>query len=208
MKKKSLITMVVALCLVAALGVGATLAYFTDKDEATNVVTMGHVDISLFETKAGDEKPVEVKGLEFENVMPGQVLAKDPTVRVEEGSADCFVRVKAEFTGDFAAKLTAVDKAALLNKVSTDDWKKANDGYFYYKAKMSAGNTATLFSEVEIPATWGNAYAGASFNIVLTAEAIQADYIDLTRDSVNENWTDAEVAFSKLGLPADVQKYN
>ena len=46
MKKKSIITMVAALAFVGAIGVGSTLAYFTDNDAATNVVTMGHVDIT------------------------------------------------------------------------------------------------------------------------------------------------------------------
>ena len=40
MNKKKLLTMVLALVLIGAVGVGATLAYFTDNDSATNVVTM------------------------------------------------------------------------------------------------------------------------------------------------------------------------
>ncbi len=47
MKKKKILTMVAAVALVAVIGVGATLAYFTDKDSKTNVVTMGKVDIDL-----------------------------------------------------------------------------------------------------------------------------------------------------------------
>ena len=49
MNKKKLFTMVLALVLIGAVGVGATLAYFTDNDSATNVVTMGHVNIELTE---------------------------------------------------------------------------------------------------------------------------------------------------------------
>lgn len=49
MDKKKMITMLVALTLVATVGIGATLAYFTDKDAVTNVITMGKVDVSLEE---------------------------------------------------------------------------------------------------------------------------------------------------------------
>ena len=49
MKKKSLVSLLAAVSLVAVVGVGSTLAYFTDSDVATNVVTMGHVDIVLTE---------------------------------------------------------------------------------------------------------------------------------------------------------------
>ena len=88
MNKKSLITMLVALCLVGAVGVGATLAYFTDKAEVENKVAMGHVDIDLYETENGEET---AEGLEFTNIVPGDVLEKDPTVRVAQDSEDCFV---------------------------------------------------------------------------------------------------------------------
>lgn len=168
MNKKSLITMLVALCLVGAVGVGATLAYFTDKTDVSNKVTMGHVDIDLFETQNGDET---AEGLEFKNIVPGDTLEKDPTVRVAGDSEDCFVRVKVEFTG-FA--LTDADKAALLDDIDTDVWTYV-DGYYYHNAKMTAEEEAKLFEEVKIPTTWGNAYADAAFEINVYAEAIQAD---------------------------------
>ncbi len=182
MNKKSLITMLVALCLVGAVGVGATLAYFTDKTDVSNKVTMGHVDIDLFETN-DDEKTSE--GLVFENIVPGDTLEKDPTVRVADNSEDCFVRVKVEFTG---FELNDADKAALLADIDTNVWTLV-DGYYYHNAKMTAKEEAQLFNEVVIPTTWGNKYADAAFEIKVYAEAIQADN---TGDT-------AVAAFAKLG---------
>ena len=53
MKKK-----IAALCITAVLALtavaGASLAYFTDKDQATNVFTVGSVDIELHEEFAED----------------------------------------------------------------------------------------------------------------------------------------------------------
>ena len=43
MKNKRIIITIMAAVLVAVIGVGATLAYFTDSDEAKNVLTLGAV---------------------------------------------------------------------------------------------------------------------------------------------------------------------
>ena len=54
MKKK-----IVALCLCVALAViaigGATLAYFTDRDNADNTFTVGNVKIDLIEQQRGED---------------------------------------------------------------------------------------------------------------------------------------------------------
>lgn len=50
MKKKTILVAAIAVMLVAALVVGGTLAYFTDKDNATNTFTVGNVDIDLLES--------------------------------------------------------------------------------------------------------------------------------------------------------------
>lgn len=50
MKKKTILVAAIAVMLVAALVVGGTLAYFTDKDNATNTFTVGNVKIDLIES--------------------------------------------------------------------------------------------------------------------------------------------------------------
>lgn len=50
MKKKILALAMAAIMLIVAV-VGGTLAYFTDEDAATNVITIGNVDITLYESK-------------------------------------------------------------------------------------------------------------------------------------------------------------
>ena len=51
MKKKTILVAAIAVMLVAALVVGGTLAYFTDKDDATNTFTVGNVNIELLESQ-------------------------------------------------------------------------------------------------------------------------------------------------------------
>ena len=53
MKKKTILVAAIAVMLVAALVVGGTLAYFTDKDNATNTFTVGNVSIDLNEQQKG-----------------------------------------------------------------------------------------------------------------------------------------------------------
>ena len=89
MKNKRLIAAMAAAALVAVIGVGATWAYFTDSDEAKNVLTLGAVDIELTEPNyKGDA--------EYENIVPGDVIVKDPVITLASASEDAYVRVKLE----------------------------------------------------------------------------------------------------------------
>lgn len=86
MKKK-----ILALCLVVALLataiVGATLAYFTDTDEALNTFTVGNVNIDLTEPDWNPQK---------NHLQPGVEIPKDPTITVETGSDDCWLFMEVE----------------------------------------------------------------------------------------------------------------
>jgi len=183
MRRKSLVMLVLALVLVATVGVGATLAYFTDSENVTNVVTMGNVNIQLVETAEGGE--VTEDGLTFENILPGASEDKDPTIIVQDGSADCYVRAKVTVSVqdiEEGKQLPAVYIADLQDKIETDiltntDWKY-NDGYFYYANRLSEDGEAQLFDTVTIPYEWDNNAAGKSFKIFVSAEAIQADHFE------------------------------
>ena len=87
MKKK-----IVALCLCVALAVvavgGATLAYFTDTDEATNTFTAGGVKIELIEQQVNED------GAELEDFEQDQVLM--PIVGSAQGAKDQFGQPVAE----------------------------------------------------------------------------------------------------------------
>lgn len=87
MKKKSILVAAIAVMLVAALVVGGTLAYFTDKTETVkNTFTVGNVAIDL--------KEPSWKENESHTLLPGASYAKDPTITVKEGSQDAYVFLK------------------------------------------------------------------------------------------------------------------
>lgn len=193
MNKKKVLAMVTALALVAVVGIGATLAYFTDKADIQNVITMGHVDINLTENKVekdadGEYVPVgetEIteEGLTFEDVVPGQTVPKNPTITVEEDSENCYVRATVTVESQDIDK----DVLDLLTKKLTDqilstagsNWTyNDKDGYFYYGSELKAADKAVLFETVTIPGEWDNAVADKSFSIKIAAEAVQSKYVD------------------------------
>mgnify|MGYP000581543647 CR=1 FL=1 len=82
MKKKTL-ALVLALTLLVAGVVGGTLAWLTDQTaEVKNTFTVGDINIGLTETTA-DYK-----------MVPGNTIAKDPTVTVKANSEACWLFVK------------------------------------------------------------------------------------------------------------------
>lgn len=85
MKKKTILVAAIAVMLVAALVVGGTLAYFTDKDNATNTFTVGNVSINLIEQQRqlGENGN---KTTELEAFVPGQHLY--PIVGSAQGEKD------------------------------------------------------------------------------------------------------------------------
>ena len=115
MNKKRLAVAGLSVGLVAVAGIGATLAYFTDQDVATNVVEMGHVDIEL-------DEPIFSRmyvNNTITNVVPNQSIKKDPTITVGEGSEDCYLRVQLTteyLDNDFDIEVVIPGKT--LNEVS------------------------------------------------------------------------------------------
>lgn len=87
MKKKNLILTLTAVMLAFAIGVGGTIAYFTDTTDAqVNEFTVGNVAIDLTEPNwKGDA-----------TLMPGVSFDKDPTITVDEKSMDAYVFLKVD----------------------------------------------------------------------------------------------------------------
>lgn len=172
--KKKLTAGVAALILCITGVTYGTLAYFTDKDTRANVITIGHVTGTLTETDEHmrDDNTI---GKDYTNVKPGDVLDKDPTVTLDKGSEDAYVRVGINYDG-----LTKEQALAIENNLDISaGWTKSEDGYYYYNEilsnKTGAINSSKVFSKVTIPTEWGNEIAGITFNINVKAEFIQSD---------------------------------
>ena len=136
MKKKTL-ALGLALTLLVAGVVGGTLAWLTDQTaEVKNTFTVGDINIDLTETNR-DYK-----------MVPGNTIAKDPTVTVKANSEACWLFVKVTESENLDTFITYA---------IAEGWTKLQDGVYYREVPASAadqtfsvlaGNTVTVKSDV------------------------------------------------------------
>lgn len=107
MKKKSILVAAIAVMLVAALVVGGTLAYFTDKTgPKENTFTVGNVAIDL-------DEPSWTADADH-TLVPGKFYEKDPTITVNAGSQDAYVFLKLDLN----------KYVSLINLMGVDAYKE------------------------------------------------------------------------------------
>jgi len=134
--KKHLST-ILLIALVAAISIGATLAYLTDEDKAVNTFTVGKVGIELDEAKV-DEYGFEIEGADRVKtneykLIPGHSYVKDPMVTVDAGSEESYVRM-----------IVKINKAAALKNVFGNDFLPQD---FVKGWDANIWNTTTLVVE-------------------------------------------------------------
>ena len=169
-------TLLICICVVAVLttSVVGALAYLVDTDSAVNTFTMGQVHISVDEAKVNaDGTPVtgadRVKANEY-HILPGMQYTKDPTVTVNGGSEDAYVRMILTFhnasdvqailtkynLGDFSILIGGWDKNTWLYEGFTEDTAKNTISFeFRYKEVVAKSATDTkltaLFDTLIVP---------------------------------------------------------
>lgn len=215
MKKKSILIAGLSVMIIASMAIAGTLAYFTNTQTATNTFTVGNVAITLNEapvSKSGDtwtadNTAARVTENAYSNVYPGAVLPKDPTVTVNTGSSDAYVRVKATVSHATAWKAACAehhitDLTAIFGGYVDADWARAaitedttadTITYVYNYVGganagrlAAAGTTGALFTSVTIPAAFTGAELSAigannGFTMNIVADAIQAEgFADVT----------------------------
>ena len=198
MNKRKVFLTALAICLIAILSMG-TLAWFNASDSVTNTFQVADTDsdnkpdfsVELWETDAYDNR---VDKREYKDILPGDVLDKDPTVE-NTGNYDQYIRAYVTFS-DAATLQAACEKYGLskdlrtwLNVDSTvweadADVNEANGNitYCYYlktvlgKKVGEATNKVKLFTTVTIPGVFVQedlSGTNAVFNIDVKAEALQ-----------------------------------
>ncbi len=120
MKKKTILVAAIAVMLVAALVVGGTLAYFTDKTETVkNTFTVGNVGIDLTETKWDAEAD--------HTLVPGKFYDKNPTITVDANSQDAYVFLKLDLN-KYVSLINLMGVDAYKNNIG--DLGKENSPYY------------------------------------------------------------------------------
>ena len=162
MKKKKLMMAVVSASLVGVVAIGGTLAYLSDmSNEVTNTFNVGsgyvpddnkHIGLCLDETeKTSTENPTAIdpvnrteEGVKYEEMLPGSVVAKDPTFHLTTGSTDSYVFALVNGVDEMIADgyYFTVDKPEKLadpvNAFNSENWQKVYgdegtfDGLYIY----------------------------------------------------------------------------
>lgn len=202
MKNKKLLTGAISLALVAVVSVGATLAYFTDKTEtAQNVFSAGKVSLSLIDKSEPEEgqvggTPYEkdgIAGIQYDNIMPGDVLSKIVGLNTAADSQDAYVAIRVTVNDVVAPnantvlpeEITAQISDIIASQVDGDLWASKDlgngDVVYYFKTVVPADTkNLILFSAIPLPGSeWNNEYAELSFDVDVQAAAIQAANTDL-----------------------------
>lgn len=206
-KHKALLLSMCAVLLVAV-SVFGTLAYLTDTDAVTNTFTVGSVGLKLDEADVKPDGSYETNhdSRVQENtyhLLPGHTYYKDPTVTVDAGSEDAYVRmiVTVENIDKLKAALTdakyyGTDGTFLLQSLC-GGWDPATwvyEGYtaegdngiyeFRYKEIVAKSENATvlddLFETITLPGEITNESIKDlnTVKIIVNAHAIQADGFD------------------------------
>ena len=171
MKKKTL-ALVLALTLLVAGVVGSTLAWLTDQTaEVKNTFTVGDINIGLTETTT-DYK-----------MVPGNTIAKDPTVTVKANSEACWLFVKVT---------ESTDLKDFITYAIAEGWTALPgvDGAYYREVPASAadqpfsvlkGDAVTVNSDVTKEMLTAKDFANPT--LTFKAYAVQKDNVASASDA-------------------------
>ena len=142
--KKKIIALLLVVALTAAVAVGGTLAYLTDRDSEANVFTVGDVNIDLNESfNQGD------------TLIPGVDIAKKPTI-TNEGPNEAYVWATVAVPANLAPVVDFTGRGTGWEAMdSTTSTTINNEDYVLYtilhtNALEVGGVTNALFSNVAL----------------------------------------------------------
>ena len=206
--KKKIFAIAVAACLAVLMIAGASLAYFTDTKDYTNVFTAGNVTISLTEAPTEKDEYRNVVTVDGERVdvnpntvynplFPKQTIAKDPTIKnigTEEAYFGAIITITNVAPSEGAA-LGNVKK--VLAPTANDANGRTYVGDFIKDLPAAADATVTIeetASGFVVYVVYNAAYAKDAFAVVFTGMEIPSA------------WNNNEMA-ELNGMKIDVKAY-
>ena len=209
--KKKVIALTLSIALLAIAAVGATLAYFTDTEEVTNTFTVGNVKIELLESQLLRAEDVTDEAIAADaegyadylaeagkNILPGISIKKAPYIR-NTGNNNAYVRLRVLIPvnmldlvtcvyTDAAFEDDSIAEAVKMDNVTIDNVEYAQYA-FVYNQKLAPEKMTywPVFSKVKLNEAVTSedvaALTDATFNIILQADAIQADTFETAAEA-------------------------
>ena len=152
--KKKILTVALAACLLVLSIAGSSIAYFTDTDAKSTTFTMGDVDIAL-----------TYASIETTKLFPSQTYA-NPAVIENIGDDEAYVGAVITISGanienvlddTSASGNIPVAVESFLQGLNANKIKNVDGDIVIYvimSDALAAGQTATIFSALNIPAEW------------------------------------------------------
>lgn len=217
-KMKKVLVLLGCAALLVVGSVAGTMAYLTSTKEVKNTFTIGKVAIEMDEAKVNtDGEPLDAGGTvvavaaaERRNhntykLMPGKTYTKDPTIKVNASSEDCYLFV--EVVNGIENYETKDNNKKIQTQMTTLGWKKVSNEdnvYYYYgptatNGVVAAAATVKVFDNFTIDENadsvqyWSDITEENAF-INVTAYAIQVEGFNDSEKSHEENITAAWVA--------------
>jgi len=135
--KKKLITLIVALALVASVGVGATLAYLSDTTETVeNVFQVGNINISVVEDFEQNSLLLPATGSAQKGTLKNGIK-KEVFVKADDKSNDAFVRVHIAIPNVLDDGADTFDAG---NNVLHFNWTPSSNYRWNWKTTAAGGN--------------------------------------------------------------------
>lgn len=213
MSKKKIILVVASLCMVAALAIVGSVAWFSDTDKATNSFTAGGVDIDLHE--ANKETPAKVDAdyhtwLKDQVLMPGDNQTNTVAKRVyveNTGKSDAYVRVHIAIPAildnaqpDFDASKNVLHFNATEASYAEGKWNwgtKAvsgrsgfvgtGDNWNYYATKIDNIDYNVYVVTYENPVAVGDTTDDAMHQVYLYKDVTDAD-VQKVNEALGTTW--------------------
>lgn len=172
MKKKSKKIIAIVIAALAIIITGGVVAYLTDTDTATNTFTIGAVSIDLTEDNWN--------ATNAQNVVPGQVVQKDPAIE-NTGSNPAYVYLKIQepivdqAAGGTGPLLTYTKNNGWTQLGTSSDSGGVRTSVYYYNTALASGATTTaLFNNVTV-SNFKQSTVSGNKQMVVTAYAIQSN---------------------------------
>ena len=155
MKNKRILILCLTLGLVALTGFGATLAYLTSNtDTLHNKFTFSKgIEMQLDEDDVDKDTHLPIAGKEnsiiagedkngntYDNVLPNEVLPKDPTVTIKANSPDCYVFVSVK---NPSSNILTVN----MNTMNWREVGKESDTTYYVYTEAKTNNPKVVDSK-------------------------------------------------------------
>ena len=176
-----------SILLLAAIGIGITLAYFTASTNVTGNITLGDpVTISI--TQGG----ASASSLTFPgDALPGTVYSQAIGVQAPAEMTEALMRAKLTISNTDGAS-TSVDAT------TTGDWQTGEDDYYYYNGTVNADDQIDFITAITVPTSLTNADANKTYTIDVVVETIQK-----ANNAANATWTTAPTEWLNTYSPAD-----